>query len=86
MTRFELYYDGKTVKGDTLQGDKDPINLLFLHGAGTANKNRFAPLCKALYTTFGTASIAFDFIGLGLLGSGVFGLFVVVAFYILELF
>jgi pimeloyl-ACP methyl ester carboxylesterase len=60
---FEVSFSGKIIKGDCLAGSST-LQTLLIHGAGTSERGRFAPLRSALHKR-GIGSTAFDCIGHG---------------------
>ena len=63
LRRFQVREDKTLLVGDVL-GDTTDLSLLMLHGAGKADRSRFSPLRKKLWTK-GISSLAFDFMGCG---------------------
>jgi len=66
MTPFDVSYLGKVLKGDHLAGSST-LQTLLIHGAGSSERGRFAPLRCALQQR-GIGSSAFDCIGHGQTG------------------
>jgi hypothetical protein len=56
-----VYFHGRTLVGDILS-QNSTTDLLMLHGGGNANRHRFKPLRKRLFSK-GISSCAFDFSG-----------------------
>lgn len=71
MERFEVAYGPDWLKGDTLGGNGSS-EILFLHGAGTASRERFTALREALLEK-GIGSTAFDHVGHGETGGELLG-------------
>ncbi len=63
LRRFQVKVDKTLLVGD-VSGDATDLSLLMLHGAGKADRSRFSPLRKKLWTK-GISSLAFDFMGCG---------------------
>ena len=66
MTPFDVAYSDKVLKCDRLAGSS-PLQTLLIHGAGTSERGRFAPLRRALHER-GIGSTAFDCVGHGQTG------------------
>jgi pimeloyl-ACP methyl ester carboxylesterase len=53
------------IKGDQIACDNSPTDVLFLHGAGKADRTRFDALRTQLREKFKISSTAFDYLGHG---------------------
>ncbi len=53
------------IKGDQIVCDNSASNMLFLHGAGKADRTRFNEIRKKLREKFKISSTAFDYLGHG---------------------
>lgn len=62
-TTIAAYFQGHALVGDIVS-QNSTADLLILHGGGNANRHRFEPLRKRLFS-MGIFSCAFDFIGSG---------------------
>lgn len=63
---FQTPFLDKNLYGDVLGNNRSSSPcVLFLHGAGQANRHRFLPFREGLYQQYGIGSCAFDFIGHG---------------------
>ena len=63
-TSFKLEYNKQILVGDKLDASDSQRELVFLHGAGKAQRSRFKKLRNKLALS-GVSSLAFDFIGHG---------------------
>ncbi len=62
---FEVKFKAGVIRGDIIGNSNKNSKLLFLHGAGKANRDRFLDLRKKIYCSFDITSVAFDYLGHG---------------------
>ncbi len=71
-TNFTVPYRATKLVGDYICSTEGYPEILFLHGAGSANRHRFYKLRKKLFEQFNFSSCAFDFLGHGDTGGSIY--------------